>query len=108
MNNVSSLQAELEKLQEEEDICPVCGHHHHHGEHEHHHEGECCHHDHDEHEHHHEGECCHHDHDEHEHTTDTMPTRFSPAGEERLSTSIPKSKSKIFLPRWTAEITVLF
>ena len=67
MNNVSSLQAELEKLQEEEDICPVCGHHHHHGEHEHHHEGECCHHDHDEHEHHHEGECCHHDHDEHEH-----------------------------------------
>ena len=67
MNNVSSLQAELEKLQEEEDICPVCGHHHHHDEHEHHHEGECCHHDHDEHEHHHEGECCHHDHDEHEH-----------------------------------------
>ena len=70
MNNVSSLQAELEKLQEEEDICPVCGHHHHHGEHEHHHEGECCHHDHDEHEHHHEGECCHHDHDEHEHHHD--------------------------------------
>ena len=67
MNNVSSLQAELEKLQEEEDICPVCGHHHHHGEHEHHHEGECCHHDHDEHGHHHEGECCHHDHGEHEH-----------------------------------------
>lgn len=66
MNNVSSLQAELEKLQEEEDICPVCGHHHHHGEHEHHHEGECCHHDHDEHEHHHDGECCHHGHDEHE------------------------------------------
>ena len=67
MNNVSSLQAELEKLQEEEDICPVCGHHHHHDEHEHHHEGECCHHDHDEHGHHHEGECCHHDHDEHGH-----------------------------------------
>ena len=67
MNNVSSLQAELEKLQKEEDICPVCGHHHHHGEHEHHHEGECCHHDHDEHEHHHDGECCHHGHDEHEH-----------------------------------------
>ncbi len=67
MNNVSSLQAELEKLQEEEDICPVCGHHHHHDEHEHHHEGECCHHDHDEHEHHHDGECCHHGHDEHEH-----------------------------------------
>ena len=70
MNNVSSLQAELEKLQEEEDICPVCGHHHHHGEHEHHHEGECCHHGHDEHEHHHDGECCHHGHDEHEHHHD--------------------------------------
>lgn len=70
MNNVSSLQAELEKLQEEEDICPVCGHHHHHDEHEHHHEGECCHHDHDEHEHHHDGECCHHGHDEHEHHHD--------------------------------------
>lgn len=70
MNNVSSLQAELEKLQEEEDICPVCGHHHHHDEHEHHHEGECCHHDHDEHEHHHDGECCHHGHDEHEHRHD--------------------------------------
>lgn len=55
MNNVSSLQAELEKLQEEEDICPVCGHHHHHGEHEHHHEGECCHHDHEGHHHHHHG-----------------------------------------------------
>ena len=67
MNNVSSLQAELEKLQEEEDICPVCGHHHHHGEHGHHREGECCHHDHDEHGHPHEGECCHHDHDEHGH-----------------------------------------
>ena len=67
MNNVSSLQAELEKLQKEEDVCPVCGHHHHHGEHGHHHEGECCHHDHDEHGHHHKGECCHHDHDEHGH-----------------------------------------
>lgn len=58
MNNVSSLQAELEKLQKEEDICPVCGHHHHHGEHEHHHDGECCHHDHEGHHHHH-----HHGHD---------------------------------------------
>lgn len=58
MNNVSSLQAELEKLQEEEDICPVCGHHHHHDEHEHHHDGECCHHDHEGHHHHH-----HHGHD---------------------------------------------
>ncbi len=73
MNNISSLEAELKKMQEEE-ICPVCGkpHHHHHDhdddEDEHHH-GECCHHhdhDDDEDEHHH-GECCHHhDHDEDE------------------------------------------
>ena len=53
MEKTDSLEAELKRL-EDEDVCPVCGHHH---EHEHHHE----HHDH-EHEHHHE----HHDHD-HEH-----------------------------------------
>lgn len=74
MNNISSLEAELKKMQEEEDICPVCGHHHDHDEHEHHHDGECCHHhdDEDEHEHHHDGECCHHhdDEDEHEHHHD--------------------------------------
>ena len=73
MTNTSTLASELKKLEDEE-ICPVCGHHHDH-EHEHHHEHdeECgCghHHDHD-HEHHHEhGEECgcghHHDH-EHEH-----------------------------------------
>ena len=68
-----SLEDELRKLseEEEEDECPICGHHHHHDhdhEHEHHHhnhddEHEHHHHDHDdEHEHH------HHDHDdEHEH-----------------------------------------
>lgn len=76
MNNISSLEAEIKKMQEDEDICPVCGHHHHHDhdeEHEHHHhDGECCHHhdDDEEHEHHHhDGECCHHhdDDEEHEH-----------------------------------------
>ena len=78
MNNISSLEAEIKKMQEDEDICPVCGHHHHDDdeEHEHHHhDGECCHHhdDDEEHEHHHhDGECCHHhDHDEeHEHHHD--------------------------------------
>ena len=59
------LEAMEHGREEEEVICPVCGHDHH--GHEHHHEGECgCGHDHD-HEHHHEGECgCGHDHD-HEH-----------------------------------------
>ena len=85
MTNVSSLNAQMKALEEEE-VCPVCGGHHHHDhdhehEHEHHdHEhGEECscghHHDHEhEHEHHHHehGEECgcghHHDHDhEHEH-----------------------------------------
>ena len=75
------LEAMEHGREEEEVICPVCGHdhhgheHHHEGEygcghdhdHEHHHDGECgCGHDHD-HEHHHDGECgCGHDHD-HEH-----------------------------------------
>ena len=89
MERRDTLEAEMKKLAEEEEICPVCGHHHHHDdddddedEHEHHHH----HHDHDEeeHEHHHhhhdddeddddEDEHCHcHDHDdededEHEH-----------------------------------------
>lgn len=59
------LEAMEHGREEEEVICPVCGHDHH--GHEHHHEGECgCGHDHD-HEHHHNGECgCGHDHD-HEH-----------------------------------------
>ena len=94
MEHKDTLEMELKHLSEDEDVCPVCGHHHHHDEddddedeHEHHHH----HHDHDddddddEHEHHHhDGECCchhdhddddddddehehHHDHDEHEH-----------------------------------------
>ena len=54
-----------EIVMEEEDICPVCGHHHDH-DHEHHHDHDHeHHHDHD-HEHHHEH---HHDHD-HEHHHD--------------------------------------
>ncbi len=82
MEHKDTLEMELKHLSEDEDVCPVCGHHHHHDdddddedEHEHHHH----HHDHDddeddEHEHHHhDGECCcHHDDDdddnaEHEH-----------------------------------------
>ncbi len=55
-----SLEDELKKLNEEEE-CPVCGHHHHH--HDEHDEHECCHHHHDEDEHEH----CHHHHDEDEH-----------------------------------------
>ncbi|MGN0204664.1 MAG: GTP-binding protein [Coprococcus sp.] len=46
-------------IMEEEEICPVCGHHHDHDDHDHEHH----HHDHDEHDHEHH----HHDHDEHEH-----------------------------------------
>ena len=58
MERRSSIEEELKRLMESEEVCPECGHHHH--DHEHHHEGEC-HHDH---EHHHEGEC-HHDHEHH-------------------------------------------
>ncbi len=72
IENKDSLAETLKMLQDEEDTCPVCGHHHHeHDEHEHchhdhdHDEHEHCHHDHD----HDEHEHCHrdHDHDEHEH-----------------------------------------
>ena len=87
MEHRDTLEAELKHLSEDEDVCPVCGHHHHDDdddEHEHHHH----HHDdddgEDEHEHHHhhhdddddDDECgcgCHHHHDddddddEHEH-----------------------------------------
>ena len=66
IENKNTLEEALKKLQEEEDVCPVCGHHHdHEHEHEHHHDHDHeheHHHDHDhEHEHHHD-----HDHD-HEH-----------------------------------------
>ena len=62
MERRSSMEDELKKLMESEDVCPECGHHHH--DHEHHHDDECCHHDH---EHHHDDECCHHDHEHHHH-----------------------------------------
>ncbi len=86
MERRESIEEELHRLMESEELCSVCGHHHH--EHEHHHDhDECCHHehhhDHDEHchhehhhdhdecchhEHHHDhDECCHHDHDHHHH-----------------------------------------
>ena len=67
--------AAMEKGREEEEICPVCGHHHEH-EHEHHHDHDCgCDHDHEHdhnHEHHHDHDCgCDHDHDhDHEHHHD--------------------------------------
>ena len=61
MEKEHTLEAELEKLKEEE-LCPECGHHHEH----HHHEEECCCHEH-EHHHHHEEECCCHDHEHHHH-----------------------------------------
>lgn len=52
------LEAMEHGREEEEEICPVCGHHH-----EHHH-----HHHHEHHHHHHEGECgCDHDHEHHHH-----------------------------------------
>ena len=81
--------AAMEKgREEEEEICPVCGHHHEH-EHEHHHDHDCDHdhdhhhehhHDHDcgcdhEHEHHHDHDCgCghDHDHDHHHHHADEV------------------------------------
>ena len=58
--------AAMEKgREEEEEICPVCGHHHEH-EHEHHHDHDC---DHDhEHDHHHDHDCgCDHEHHHHDH-----------------------------------------
>ena len=90
MEHKDTLEMELKHLSEDEDVCPVCGHHHHHDEddddedeHEHHHHHDEDDDDDDEHEHHHhDGECCchhhdedddddehehHHEHDEHEH-----------------------------------------
>ena len=66
-----SIEDELKKLQDEEDVCPVCGQHHdheHHHDHDHDHEHEH-HHDHD-HEHHHDHEHNHHHDHEHEHHHD--------------------------------------
>lgn len=68
----------VQKVLEEEDVCPECGHHHHH-HHDHDHEDHECscghhhHHDHD-----HEGHECgcghHHDHDHHHHHADDVFT----------------------------------
>lgn len=73
------LDAMEQGREEEEEICPVCGHDH---DHEHHHEEECCcGHDHD-HDHHHDHECgCVHDHDHghHHHHADEV---FSSWGRE--------------------------
>ena len=88
MERRTTLQAELEHLEEEahehhhhhdEDEECSCGHHHHDHEDEHEH-----HHDHEEHEHHHDhdhdGEACgcghHHDHDHHHHHADEVFTSW--------------------------------
>ena len=66
MERENTLEAQMQKLKDEE-ACPVCGHHHHDEHHHEHSHGQCHahHHDHDEHcqcgEHHEH----HHDHDEH-------------------------------------------
>ena len=75
LDGAQILQAMEHGREEEEEICPVCGHHHDH-EHHHDHKHECgCDHDHEhhhEHHHDHEHECeCGHDHDhDHEHHHD--------------------------------------
>ena len=64
MERKSGLDAVLKQLEDEEELCPVCGHHHDH-DHEHEHDHD---HDHDhEHEHHHEHEHEHEHHHDHEH-----------------------------------------
>ena len=75
MEEGNTLAEKLLAELEEEDECPICGHHHDHGhEHEHeHHHGEHGHDHEHEHEHHHEHhdhdhECCHdHEHEHHHH-----------------------------------------
>lgn len=75
MEKSVSLADELLHQMEEEEVCPVCGHHHDPEEHDHHHDHECgCeehdyHHDHEcgceEHDHHHNHECGCGEHDHH-------------------------------------------
>ena len=68
MERRSSIEEELKKLMEDEELCSECGHHHHHGEechHDHDHGHEHHHHDHEGHDHHDHDEHHHHDHDEH-------------------------------------------
>lgn len=83
MERENTLEAQMQKLKDEE-ACPVCGHHHHDEHHHEHSHGQCHahHHDHDEHchcgehhEHHHEhGEHCHcgEHHDHHHHADDVF------------------------------------
>ena len=61
MERRSSIENELKKMMESEEVCPECGHHHGGHHHHHHHDGECCEHEH----HHHDGECCEHEHHHH-------------------------------------------
>ncbi|NCB92264.1 MAG: cobalamin biosynthesis protein CobW [Clostridia bacterium] len=69
LDGAQILEAMEQGREEEEEICPVCGHDHHHD-----HDEECgCGHDHHDHEHHHDHdeECgCGHDHHDHEHHHD--------------------------------------
>ena len=69
MEKSVSLADELLHQMEEEEACPVCGHHH---EHHHDHDCGCGEHDHHDHEHHHDHDCgCgEHDHHDHEHHHD--------------------------------------
>jgi len=98
MEKHDTLEAQMQKLHDEES-CPHCTHHHHHHdechchEHEHHHEESHCHeheHHHDEHcschehEHHHEhGECHCHEHEHHHHHADDV---FASWGTETMRT----------------------
>lgn len=90
MERRDTLEKELERLKNDADVCPECGHHHHDDEcchdehdHEHHHHDhdECCHdeHDHEHHHHHDHDECCHDEHDHehhHHHHADEVFTSF--------------------------------
>ena len=77
LTGVQVLEAMEHGREEEEEICPVCGHAHGHEHHHHDHEEGCCcghDHDHEHHEHHHhdheEDCCCGHDHEEEHHHHD--------------------------------------
>ncbi|MBO5415927.1 MAG: GTP-binding protein [Clostridia bacterium] len=66
MERKSSIEDELKRLMESEEVCPECGHHHHHHDDECHHEHEHHEHEHHEHEHHHHDGECHHEHHDHD------------------------------------------
>ncbi len=67
IENKDTLSTEIEKMLEEEHVCPECGHHHRHGEHHH------------EHCHEHSCECHEHEHEHHHHHADDV---FSAWGTE--------------------------